>query len=103
MPSPSPSVLKLDPVLDMAAAAPLRVALTQRRGGDLDLDGGEVQRLNGLCLQVLLSAAKTWDADGVRLRLVEPSEPLMQTLRTTGAHGLSALIVEAELPKDTLQ
>jgi chemotaxis protein CheX len=87
----------------MAAAAPLRMALIERRGGDLDLDGGEVQRLNGLCLQVLLSAAKTWEADGARLRLIDPSEPLMQTLHTAGANGLSALIVEADLPKDTLQ
>ncbi len=103
MPSPATSVLKLDPVLDMAAAAALRTALIEQRGGDLDLDGGDVQRLNGLCLQVLLSAAKTWDADGARLRLIDPSEHLMQTLHTTGADGLSALIVEADLPKDTLQ
>ncbi|WP_287799477.1 STAS domain-containing protein, partial [Acidiphilium sp.] len=56
--------LMLDPILDLKAASPLAQALLARRGGDLRIDAGAVERLGGQCLQVLLSARATWEADG---------------------------------------
>ena len=38
------------------------------------LDASAVQRLGGLCLQILLSARKTWAADGVNLSLGSVSQ-----------------------------
>jgi len=90
---PIPS-LKLDAVLDMAAAGPLIASLNERRGGDLALDAAAVERLSGPCLQVLLSAAKTWAANGARLSLHHPTEPLLQTLRLTGADSLQVLLAQ---------
>ncbi|MGA0605888.1 STAS domain-containing protein [Phenylobacterium sp. VNQ135] len=77
--------LRLEPVLDLTAAAPLAQALTARRGQALVLDGSRVQRLGGPCLQVLLSAKATWDADGQSLTLSEPSPELTAALALMGA------------------
>ncbi len=54
----------LDPVLDLKAASPLAQGLLAKRGTDLRIDGSLVERLGGQCLQVLLSARSTWEADG---------------------------------------
>ena len=92
-----PGGATLDAVLDVAAASPLAAMLGARRGADLDLDASGVERVNGLCLQVLLSAAKTWTADGARLSLRHPSAALLQVLRITGAEDLEAIIAKEDL------
>ena len=58
------STLRLDPVLDLKAAQPLKVALTEHRGGALQLDASGVERLGGLCLQVLIAARRAWSEEG---------------------------------------
>ena len=50
--------------LDLKAAPPLRTALMEARGAPANIDATNVQRLGGLCLQVLLSAEATWATDG---------------------------------------
>lgn len=59
--------------LDIKAAAPLAAELIAARGADLALNAAQVERIGAQCLQVLLSAAATWHADGVELTLQEPS------------------------------
>ncbi|WP_312597550.1 STAS domain-containing protein [Brevundimonas sp.] len=81
-------VLVLPEILDLKAAAPLKAELVARRGQDLVLDASGVQRLGGLCLQVLLSAARTWAADGVNLRLGSVSQPLGEQWAAFGAPDL---------------
>lgn len=61
---PAAVTLQLEPVLDLAAAERLHAALTELRGQPLDIDASQVERLGGLCLQVLISARDTWRADG---------------------------------------
>jgi len=78
-------VLKLDAVLDLKAAAPLQAALLARRGHPLEIDASAVQRLGGLCLQVLLSAQKTWADDGGVFHLGRGSEAFSEALRLFGA------------------
>ena len=56
--------LQLEPVLDLGAAERLHARLTELRGQPLDIDASQVERLGGLCLQVLISARDTWRADG---------------------------------------
>ena len=65
--------LQLDPVLDLGAAERLHEHLMGLRGRPLDIDASAVERLGGLSLQVLMSAQKTWAADGRALRVCTPS------------------------------
>ena len=66
--------LILPDVLDLNAAELLKAELLALRGHPLTLDASAVERLGGLCLQVLLSARKTWAADGVNLSLGSVSQ-----------------------------
>jgi chemotaxis protein CheX len=61
------SVIALPAVLDIRAAAPLQAKFLALRGQPLTLDASAVERLGGLCLQVLLSARAAWAADGQAL------------------------------------
>ena len=83
-----PDALILPDILDLKAAAPLKAELMARRGRDLVLDASGVQRLGGLCLQVLLSAARTWDVDGVNLRLGSVSQAWSEQSAAFGAPDL---------------
>ncbi len=87
------AVLSLASVLDLGAAMPLHALLLAHRGADLDLDAANVERVGGLCLQVLLAARRTWDADGAKLRIINVSDPCRDGLRLTqacAAFGLEA-------------
>jgi len=77
--------LLLEPVLDLKAATPLQSALLGRRGQALEIDASAVERLGGLCLQVLISAHKTWGDDGVPLHVAPRSEAFTEALRLFGA------------------
>lgn len=63
--------------LEGAGLAAARDAILRFRGQDLDLDGAGVTRMNGLGLQLLLAAFRTWGEDGRRLRLTDPSAPVL--------------------------
>lgn len=78
-------VLKLAAVLDLNAAEPLKAELLARRGQALTIDASEVERVGGLCLQVLLSAMRTWAADGVNLKLAPLSDAFAEQWAAFGA------------------
>ena len=82
--SSSPRLLGLPETLDLPAAAPLAESLLKCVGEDLVLDASEVRRLGGSCLQVLLSAARTWSAEGDALTLDRPSPQFVEDLRLFG-------------------
>jgi len=77
--------LLLDPVLDMRAAAPLKAALAERRGKPVELDASKVQRLGGLCLQVLIAARRAWHEEEQPLVIGHRSEAFTTALRLFGA------------------
>jgi chemotaxis protein CheX len=79
--------LRLPPILDLKAAAPLRAQLLELKGKPVVLDGTDVQRLGGLCLQVLLSARDTWSHDGMPFSLTAASEALEQTFSLFGVQA----------------
>ena len=81
-------VYVLSPVLDSAAAQALTPALQERRGGDIWLDGSQVEKIGALSLQVLLSAHRTWATDGHAFSLADASPPLALALRQFGAATL---------------
>ena len=66
----------LAPMLDVRAAEPLKDALVAVEGDEIVLDGSSVDTLGGLCLQVLLSAARSFAAQGRRLSIDNPSSNL---------------------------
>ncbi len=83
--------MKLPQVLDLAAATTLRTQLMERRGQKLALDGGEVERLGGLCLQVLIAARNQWRVDGVDFHIVNPSSAFADGARLLGADDIASL------------
>ena len=80
----------LAPVLDMNAAEPLKAELLAKRGQPVTLDASNVERLGGLCLQVLLSAKKTWSADGADLKIEPRSDGFSEQWAAFGAPDLNA-------------
>jgi chemotaxis protein CheX len=67
MSAPAGHSLVLPAVLDIRAAGPLQAEILGLRGQPLTLDVSAVERLGGLCLQVLLSVRSTWASDGQAL------------------------------------
>lgn len=78
------ATVKLPAILDLNAAAPLRSDLLVLRGEPVEIDAGDVQRLGGLCLQVLMSAKATWARDGFAFRLTNLSEAFRENLSLFG-------------------
>ena len=83
----APETYRLPPILDLKAAAPLRAQLLELRGRPIVLDGEDVQRLGGLCLQVLLSARDSWVHDGMPFSLNPASDALQQSFALFGVEA----------------
>ncbi|WP_312139035.1 STAS domain-containing protein [Brevundimonas sp. BH3] len=82
--SPHP-VITLPAIMDIRAAEPLKAELMQYRGQAVTLDASGVERLGGLCLQILLAAVKTWKADGQALIFLNVSKALNEQWLGFGA------------------
>jgi chemotaxis protein CheX len=88
MENPAPhsaAVLRLGQVLDLNAAGPLAHEFLALRGRDVEVDASAVERMGAQCVQVLLSARATWDADGAAFAVVAPSDEFTSTLALLGA------------------
>ena len=88
--------IQLPETLDLKAAAPLRGMLMEARGAALSLDASGVQRLGGLCLQVLLSAEATWATDGHPFVISAASPAFAEGARRMGAHILAPELIIQE-------
>lgn len=82
---PAPAVLRLNQVLDLNAASPLAAEFLALRGGAVEVDASAVERLGAQCLQVLLSARRTWGADGAAFAVVSASDEFTSTAALLGA------------------
>jgi chemotaxis protein CheX len=76
--------LQLPNILDVKAASALQQQFLNRRGNPLQVDASQVERLGGLCLQVLLAAQAAWAADGETLSYEGPSPELLAGLDVFG-------------------
>ncbi len=85
----SDASIKLPGILDLNAAAPLRSDLLKMRGGPVEIDASDVQRVGGLCLQVLMAAKKSWAADDKPFAIVAASDHFMESLKLFGLADLS--------------
>ncbi|MGD0564715.1 MAG: STAS domain-containing protein [Roseiarcus sp.] len=89
--------LRLPDCLDLLAATPLARALLERRGAPIVLDGSSVHQLGAQCVQVLLSAKRTWDADGIALSIVNCAPRMIEDLQLLGID--SATLTSGEQPQ----
>ena len=83
------AVMRLPEIIDVEGANQLAADLLARCGQPLTLDASNVRRLGGLGLQVLLAARKTWAAEGVALRVIDPSTVFADALDLFGAPAFS--------------
>ena len=79
-----PRTIELPEAMDLPAAGSLAESLLKLVGEDLAIDASKVQRLGASCLQVLLSAARTWKAEKTSLTLANGSERFIDDLRLLG-------------------
>ncbi len=82
--APPSCLLALPEILDLKAAAPLAAGFLAVRGRPVHVDAAQVNWVGGLCLQVLLSAAKTWQLDEACFSLVNPSSEFIAGLARLG-------------------
>lgn len=82
------ATLTLPAVLDLSQAGPLRDQLLALRGQSVILDGSAVERLGGLCLQVLISAQRSWAEDGQSLIIDGVSDSFAKQWSAFGASDL---------------
>ncbi|MEO0999840.1 MAG: STAS domain-containing protein [Pseudomonadota bacterium] len=68
------AVLDLPRHLSTAEGEGLLADILERRGHPMTLDAGRVEHLGALCLQILLSAERSWRRDGVAFA-VAPRSP----------------------------
>lgn len=80
----APRAVPLPAALTAAAATELADQLRSLRGAPLVLDADGVKKVGAQCVQVLLSAAATWRADGVAMTLRAPSPEFAEALRLMG-------------------
>ena len=89
------TLIALPAVLDLRAADPLKAQLLAVRGQETALDASAVERLGGLCLQVLLSALQTWRADGQSLTFINVTEAFASQWSALGASASDLALGEA--------
>jgi chemotaxis protein CheX len=95
-PRAAEDVLSLPSLLDLPAARPLAAALLERRGKPITIDASAVGQVGAQCLQVLLSAKQTWQADGVSLSIVNCAARMIEDLKLV---GIDRALVTGELPQ----
>jgi chemotaxis protein CheX len=71
-------------VLDLKMASSLRDQFVSRRGSALRVDASRVERLGGLCLQVLIAARAAWAEDRQELMFDDLSSDLQAGLAVFG-------------------
>ena len=88
------NVLALPASLDLPSARPLAAALLARRGKPIVIDASAVGQVGAQCVQVLLSAKRTWQADGVSLSIVNCAPRMIEDLRLI---GIDRMLMTGEL------
>ena len=71
-------------------------SLREVRGQDVALEAGEVRRVGGQCLQVLLAARAAWTSDGHAFEFRDPSPAFTDGVALLGASDLLGLTCEQE-------
>lgn len=87
--APAATALELPQDLNTDAVnALLEVLRSVELAGEAHVDARNVQRVGTPGIQLLVSAARTFEERGARFLLLEPSEALREACRITGASAL---------------
>jgi chemotaxis protein CheX len=78
--------LSLEKVLDLNEAGSLHGKLMSLRGNDISIDASAVERAGALCIQVLASAARTWEEEKLKFTYSKISDPLGRTMQLIGVN-----------------
>lgn len=76
--------LKLSPVLDLNEATVLHEKLLALKGGPVEIDASAVERIGGLCAQVLMAGARSWEEDQSSFTFSEVSDAFVKTTQLIG-------------------
>jgi len=85
---PTAAILTLPGTLDLRAAAPLKAELQARAASAIELDAANVERVGGLCAQILIAAAAAWRGADLSFRVLNPSQACRDDLARMGATDL---------------
>lgn len=83
----TPSILKLPDNLDLNAASAMHAQLLEMKGQEIEVDASEVKKPGAQCIQVLVAAKKSWDADDKSLVIGSMSDAFENTLKILGISG----------------
>lgn len=78
--------LSLEKVLDLNEASALHGKLMALRGNDVTIDASSVERVGALCVQVLMSAAKSWEEEKHSFTFSKISDALAKTMQLIGVN-----------------
>lgn len=81
------NILKLPETLDLIAANGVHEQLVGLKGNSVEIDASDVRKSGAQCIQVLMAAKKTWDADGKTIVVGAMSETFENTLKLLGISG----------------
>lgn len=81
------SILKLPEILDLNAATGVHEQLIELKGSAVEIDASDVRKSGAQCIQVLMAAKKTWDADDKSIVVGAMSETFENTLKLLGISG----------------
>lgn len=82
--SPASAALTLPETLDSSWAGELKDMLLARRGAPIVVDAGQVRRTGMQAVQILISAAQTWTADGQNYVVTNPTREFLDTIALAG-------------------
>ena len=78
------AAIELDAKLDLPAASALKVAFSNHEEQEIIVDFSEVKHLGALCLQVLLSAARTARTEGRSMQIINVPDRVVDQMRVMG-------------------
>lgn len=76
--------LVLPEALDSLSAGGIKELLLARRGSPIVVDAGQVRRTGMQVMQILISAAQTWQADGQSYVVKNPTQEFLDTIALVG-------------------
>lgn len=76
--------IALEPKLASTAAPDLYKQLTEHRQDTIVLDASKVEQIGVLCMQILASAAKTWQAEDTGFEVIDPSAAFLESVQLAG-------------------
>ena len=94
------SLFALPAKMDASVAHQLKDSLLEHRSQSLSIDASDVQQISTLCLQVLLSAQKSWRRDGHDIGVENPSPAFRDSV--VPAWGRDAYFVGSDGLQDNL-